>query len=86
MRVELEGVVLAESRPPVLVFETGLPARFYFDRSAVGCDDHVLVAFYDEPVDVVVDGGRQTGRAGTSSAERGAAAHRAEAAPSRAAR
>jgi uncharacterized protein (DUF427 family) len=35
VRVELDGVVLAESDAPVLVFETGLPARTYFDRTAV---------------------------------------------------
>jgi uncharacterized protein (DUF427 family) len=35
VRVELEGVVLAESRAPVMVFETGLPTRYYLDRSAV---------------------------------------------------
>lgn len=33
--VELDGVVLAESRSPVLVFETGLPTRYYLDRTAV---------------------------------------------------
>jgi uncharacterized protein (DUF427 family) len=35
VRVELNGVVLAESTAPVLVFETGLPTRHYLDRSAV---------------------------------------------------
>ena len=35
VRVELDGVVLAESPAPVMVFETGLPTRFYLDRSAV---------------------------------------------------
>ncbi len=33
--VELGGVVLAESHAPVLVFETGLPTRYYVDRSCV---------------------------------------------------
>ena len=33
VRVELGGVVLAESDAPVLVFETGLPTRFYLDRT-----------------------------------------------------
>ncbi len=102
VRVELEGVVLAESPSPVMVFETGLPARFYLDRTAVDFDHLVpsdtvtacpykgrttgywsvaidsgvhpdlawsygfptrqllpiagLVAFYDERVDVFVDG------------------------------
>jgi uncharacterized protein (DUF427 family) len=35
VRVELEGIVLAESSAPVMVFETGLPTRYYLDRSAV---------------------------------------------------
>src|SRR5262249_4840767 len=35
VRVELEGVVLAASPAPVFVFETGLPTRYYFDRTAV---------------------------------------------------
>jgi uncharacterized protein (DUF427 family) len=32
VRVELDGVVLAESPSPVLVFETGLPTRYYVPR------------------------------------------------------
>jgi uncharacterized protein (DUF427 family) len=32
VRVELEGVVLADSASPVLVFETGLPTRYYLPR------------------------------------------------------
>ena len=105
VRVELDGVVLGESRSPVLVFETGLPTRYYLDRQDVdftrlepsdtvtSCpykgrttgywsvrvgaavhDDLAwsydfptaallpvagLVAFYDEKVDVTVDGVRQ---------------------------
>jgi uncharacterized protein (DUF427 family) len=35
VRVELDGVVLAASSSPVLVFETGLPTRFYLDRTAI---------------------------------------------------
>ena len=35
VRVECEGVVLAESPAPVLVFETGLPTRYYVDRGDV---------------------------------------------------
>jgi uncharacterized protein (DUF427 family) len=38
VRIELEGVVLAESSCPVMVFETGLPTRYYFDRTAVHFD------------------------------------------------
>ncbi len=35
VRVEFKGQVLAESTSPVLVFETGLPTRYYFDRTDV---------------------------------------------------
>lgn len=35
VRVELSGHLLAESTSPVLVFETGLPTRYYLDRSAL---------------------------------------------------
>lgn len=35
VRVELDGVVLAESASPVTVFETGLPTRYYVPRTAV---------------------------------------------------
>jgi len=35
VRVELEGAVLAESDSPVLVFETGLPTRYYLNRTDV---------------------------------------------------
>lgn len=35
VRVELDGVLLAESSSPVLVFETGLPTRYYLDRTTV---------------------------------------------------
>ena len=35
VRVELEGVVLAESSSPVMVFETGLPTRYYLNRTEV---------------------------------------------------
>jgi len=35
VRVELEGLVLAESATPVLVFETGLPTRYYLPRTAL---------------------------------------------------
>jgi uncharacterized protein (DUF427 family) len=35
VRVELDGVVLAESSAPVMVFETGLPTRYYLNRTEV---------------------------------------------------
>ena len=35
LRIELDGIVLAESPAPVMVFETGLPTRYYVDRTAV---------------------------------------------------
>ncbi len=38
VRVELGGVLLAESSAPVMVFETGLPTRYYFNRSEVSMD------------------------------------------------
>jgi uncharacterized protein (DUF427 family) len=35
VRVEVDGAVLAESSSPVLVFETGLPTRYYLPRTDV---------------------------------------------------
>lgn len=35
VRIELDGVVVAESSSPVLVFETGLPTRYYLSRTDV---------------------------------------------------
>ncbi|MEJ7832387.1 MAG: DUF427 domain-containing protein [Nocardioides sp.] len=35
VRVELDGVVLAEAISSVMVFETGLPTRYYLDRTNV---------------------------------------------------
>ena len=35
VRIELDGLVLAESAAPVMVFETGLPTRYYLDRTTV---------------------------------------------------
>lgn len=32
IRIQLDGVVLAEAPSSVMVFETGLPTRYYFDR------------------------------------------------------
>jgi uncharacterized protein (DUF427 family) len=105
VRVELGGTLLADTHSPVLLFETGLPTRYYIDRTDVsfdslshtdtetlcpykgttseywsvnvGGDVHPdlawsyhyplpavsaiagLIAFYDEKVDVVVDGAPQ---------------------------
>ncbi len=98
IRVELDGILLAESREPTLLFETHLPVRFYLARRdlvlepapsakrtvcaykgeashwsfdtlrgddlAWSYEDPLadaaqlkgLVAFYDEQIDVVVDG------------------------------
>ena len=35
VRVELEGLLLAQSSSPVMVFETGLPTRYYLNRTDV---------------------------------------------------
>ena len=35
VKVELDGVILADTRSPVLLFETGLPTRYYIDRTDV---------------------------------------------------
>jgi uncharacterized protein (DUF427 family) len=35
VRVALEGAVLAESSSPIMVFETGLPTRYYFNRTEI---------------------------------------------------
>jgi uncharacterized protein (DUF427 family) len=35
VRVELDGAVLAESSSPVMVFETGLPTRYYLNQTEV---------------------------------------------------
>ena len=101
MRVEVDGVTVAESTGPRLLFETGLPVRYYLPKTHVRMDllaptesashcpykgeaewwsvrangsEHEdlawsyptplpesqkiagLVAFYDEKVDVYVDG------------------------------
>ncbi len=104
VRVERDGVLLADSSAPVMVFETGLPTRYYLDRGAVDLERLVasdtatacpykgrtsgwwsvrtgnalhpdlawsyafptrellpiagLIAFYDEHVDVTLDGVR----------------------------
>jgi uncharacterized protein (DUF427 family) len=41
VRIELGGVVLAESSGPVLVFETGLPTRYYLNRTEVRLENLV---------------------------------------------
>lgn len=38
VRVEIGGVVLAETRRPVLLFETGLPTRYYIPKQDVRMD------------------------------------------------
>jgi uncharacterized protein (DUF427 family) len=38
IRIEFGGVVLAQSSSPVMVFETGLPTRYYLDRTTVDLD------------------------------------------------
>jgi uncharacterized protein (DUF427 family) len=35
VRIEVDGVVLADSSSPVFVFETGLPTRYYLNRTEV---------------------------------------------------
>ncbi len=35
VRVELGGIVLADTRSPVLLFETGLPTRYYIDPTDI---------------------------------------------------
>jgi uncharacterized protein (DUF427 family) len=57
VRVEIHGVVLAESSAPVMVFETGLPTRYYLPRPAISFE-HLV------PSDTVTDcpyKGRTTG-------------------------
>jgi uncharacterized protein (DUF427 family) len=38
VRIELDGVTLAESSSPVLLFETGLPVRYYLPKTDVRMD------------------------------------------------
>lgn len=35
VRIELDGVVVAQSSAPIMVFETGLPTRYYLDQGCV---------------------------------------------------
>jgi uncharacterized protein (DUF427 family) len=41
IRIELDGVILAESSSPVMVFETGLPTRYYLNRAEVNLEHMV---------------------------------------------
>ena len=41
VRIELDGEVLGESASPVMVFETGLPTRYYLNRTEVTFDNLV---------------------------------------------
>jgi uncharacterized protein (DUF427 family) len=99
VRIELDGVLVAESGRPTLVFETSLPTRFYLPREDIAADlepsdkqtacpykgyasywsvaghrdiawsyeDPLpemgaltgLIAFYDDRVDVILDGERR---------------------------
>jgi uncharacterized protein (DUF427 family) len=43
VRIELEGIVLAESSSPVMVFETGLPTRYYLNQTDVD-GSHLVVS------------------------------------------
>jgi uncharacterized protein (DUF427 family) len=38
VRVEIQGVVVAETRRPILLFETGLPTRYYIPKQDVRMD------------------------------------------------
>jgi uncharacterized protein (DUF427 family) len=48
VRVELDGVVLAETASPVMVFETGLPTRYYIARTEVRFEHLVPTATVTE--------------------------------------
>ncbi|HZC54322.1 MAG TPA: DUF427 domain-containing protein, partial [Mycobacterium sp.] len=43
VRVELDALVLAESSSPVMVFETGLPTRFYLNPTEINFQ-HLLAS------------------------------------------
>jgi uncharacterized protein (DUF427 family) len=43
VRIELDGVVLAESSSPVMVFETGLPTRYYLNRTELAFE-HLIAS------------------------------------------
>jgi len=44
VRVELDGILLASSSSPVMVFETGLPTRYYLNRTEVNFEHLVPTA------------------------------------------
>jgi uncharacterized protein (DUF427 family) len=69
VRVELEGTLLAESSSPVMVFETGLPTRYYFNRTEV-CFEHL------EPTDTVTECPYKGTTSGYWSIRTGDAVHR----------
>lgn len=69
VRVELEGILLAESRSPVMVFETGLPTRYYLNRTEVDFS-HLL------PSDTVTECPYKGTTTGYWSARVGATLHR----------
>ncbi len=58
VRVELDGVVLAETTSAVMVFETGLPTRYYVPRTSVRFE-HLL------PTGTVTEVRTRAGRAST---------------------
>ncbi|EHB56427.1 protein of unknown function DUF427 [Mycolicibacterium rhodesiae JS60] len=39
VRIELDGVLLADTASPVLLFETGLPTRYYIDRTDIAFEN-----------------------------------------------
>ena len=59
VRVEIDGVVIAESSHPTLLFETGLPTRYYFAKPDVRLDRLVAACPYKGTArywSVVIDG------------------------------
>lgn len=48
VRVELDKAVLAESSSPVMVFETGLPTRYYLNRSEINFEHLIPTATVTE--------------------------------------
>jgi uncharacterized protein (DUF427 family) len=43
VRVELDGLILAHSSSPVMVFETGLPTRYYVSKSSINFE-HLITS------------------------------------------